>query len=198
MLNCSTFFYFHFSLFLSNLSHQHVWVVSRGGACTRFGLFKQETFSDLIIETVNLMSSFFTPIVDEFFFVLFFRVPQEPFICDRLPVVIYFGVFSNLLVALFDFCFSLLFKHRDGLWCKFSFHFLFLPFFFFSGVSSSSVQRRQSKTDNKRIMSVCTTFAVNIYRLVICVSKANQAPLLTSVPINSIFHILPPAFGRYP
>ena len=55
-----------------------------------------------------------------------------------------------------------------------------------------------SKPYNKRIMSVCTTFAVNFYRLVICVGKADQAPLLTYIIINPIFHILPPAVGRYP
>ena len=93
----------------------------------RFGLFNHESFSDLIVETVNMIASLVTPIVDEFFFILFSRVPQEPFICDRFPVVIYFSVFSDLLIALFDICFSLLFKHHHSLWCKFPFHFLF-PF----------------------------------------------------------------------
>ena len=36
-----------------------------------FGLFKHESFSDLIVETVNMIASLVTPIVDEFFFVLF-------------------------------------------------------------------------------------------------------------------------------
>ena len=46
-------------------------------------------------------------------------------------------------------------------------------------------------------MTVCATFPVNIYRIIICISKSNQTQVLSPMPINSIFHasFSFPAFG---